>query len=145
MNAPTRSRCWSVVATAVMYAVSGSTLSAQVLHTNDRWSDCSIVIHHTLTQEAWHQFVAEAALVTYVRPLNAAKPLGAGHVESAVLNWSTRIDESDPAWNDTFSHPDSTHYLVGGDYLPIPGLILQVGATDRLDVGGYFTSRPNAN
>lgn len=143
MNASTR--CLWIVAAAGLFAVSRSPASAQILHTNDRWADCSIVIHHTLTQEAWHQFVAEAALVTYVRPLNSAKPLGAGHFEVAVLNWSTRIDESDPAWNDTFSHPDDEHYLIGGDYLPIPGLLVTVGATSRLDVGGYLTVRPNAN
>jgi hypothetical protein len=128
-----------------MPVIGHSPLSAQILHTNNRWSDCSIVIHHTLTQEAWHQFVTEAALVTYIRPLASAKPLGSGHLELSALNWSTRIDAADAAWNDTFSHPDSTHWLIEGDFLPIPGLMLRVGATDRLDVGGYFTARPDAN
>ena len=55
------------------------------------------------------------------------------------------IDDADDAWNDTFSHPDSTHWLFDGDALRIPGLMVRAGVTDRVDVGGYFTKAPGAN
>ncbi len=99
----------------------------------------------SLTQEAWHQFVGELALVTYFRPMVSARPLGAKRIEFALVQSATRIDDADDAWNHTFSHPDSTHYLFEGDALPIPGLTLRVGVTDRLDVGAYFTKNTRSN
>jgi hypothetical protein len=135
----------ALLAAGLISVLGSSALSAQVLHTNDRWKECAFVIHPSLTQEAWHQFVSEVGLVTYFRPLSSARPLGAKRVELAVLQWSTRIDDADDAWNNTFSHPDSEHWLFEGESLPIPGLMLRVGATDRVDVGAYFTKNVNAN
>jgi hypothetical protein len=74
-----------------------------------------------------------------------AKPLGARNFEVSLLQWSSAIDEDKGAWNDTFVHPDSAHWLVGGERLAIPGLTARVGLTDRLDVGVYFTKNPGAN
>lgn len=119
--------------------------SAQVLHVNDTWDNCAIVIDPALTQQAWHQFVTEAGLVTYFRPLSAAKPLGRGHFEVAALNWGTMIDDADPAWNDTFSHPNPTHWLFDGNALLIPGLMLRMGASQRFDLGVYWTTAPSSN
>lgn len=130
---------------ALISVLSASPLAAQVLHVNDRWKDCAFVIDPSLTQDAWHQFVAEAGLVTYLRPLASARPLGARHFEVAVLSWATKIEDADDAWNDTFSHPDSTHWLFDGDALAIPGLMLRAGLTDRVDVGAYFTKNTNSN
>ena len=92
-------------------------LSAQVLHVNDRWDECAFVIDPMLTQGAWHQFVKEAGVVTYFRPMASAEPLGTGHFEIGFLNWGMRIDPADAAWNDTFSHPDPEHWLFEGDDL----------------------------
>jgi hypothetical protein len=130
---------------ALILAVAMSPAAAQVLHVNNRWKECAIVIDPSLTQQAWHQFVAEVGQVMYFRPLASARPLGARKFEVAVLNWSTRIDDADPAWNDTFSHPDATHWLFDGDALPIPGLMMRMGVTDRVDVGAYFTRNTRAN
>jgi hypothetical protein len=134
----------AATATALSLAFARS-LGAQVLHVNDRWDECAIVIDQTLTQEAWHQFVTEVGLVAYFRPLASARPLGPRNFEFAILNWGTRIDDADAAWNDTFSHPDSTHWLFEGSALMIPGLMLRAGVTDRIDVGGYFTKAVGAN
>ncbi len=130
---------------ALMIAGATSVLSAQHLHTNDRWDECAIVIDPMLTQDAWHQFVGEAAHVIYFRPLTSAKPLGKWNVEVSVLNTASRIDDADAAWNDTFSHPDSTHWLFEGSALAIPGLMVRMGVSDRMDVGAYFTKNLNAN
>jgi hypothetical protein len=132
-------------AVGLLLAAGGSPLAAQHLHTNDEWDECAIVLDPSLTQEAWHQFVSELGLVAYFRPLASARPLGARRIELAILSTATRIDDADAAWNDTFSHPDSSHYLTGGDALAIPGLMLRVGATDRLDVGAYFTKNIESN
>jgi hypothetical protein len=118
---------------------------AQRLHVNDHWDNCAIVIAPALTQEAWREFVGEVGLVVYFRPLTHAKPLGRGHVEVAAVNWSTRVDDAKSAWNDTFSHPDSTHWLYDGDALPIPGLLVRAGVTSRMDAGLYVTKAPGSN
>jgi hypothetical protein len=61
------------------------------------------------------------------------------------VQWSTKIDDSADAWNDTFSHPDPEHWLFDGDALPIPGVMLRAGVSDRVDVGGYITKNTRAN
>jgi hypothetical protein len=115
------------------------------LHVNPKWKQCSFQLDPSLTQEAWHQFTAEAGLVTYFRSLTDATPMGQGSFEVSVLNWQTKIDDTDPAWNDTFVHPDSTHWLLEGSSLAFPGLMFRAGITNRIDVGAYFTKAPGAN
>jgi hypothetical protein len=115
------------------------------LHVNPRWKECSFQIDPSLTQVAWHQFTQEAGLVMYFRPLVDAKSMGAGKFEFSILQWMTGIDDTDDAWNDTFVHPDSTHWLFEGDRLPIPGLMFRAGITNRIDVGVYFTKAVGAN
>jgi hypothetical protein len=115
------------------------------LHVNPRWSECSFQLDPSLTQEAWHDFTKEAGLVGYFRPLTSAKPMGAWHFEISALQWQTAFDDSKPAWNDTFVHPDSAHWLKETSRLAFPGLTARVGITDKLDVGLFFTKNPGAN
>ena len=145
MNRVIQRAVLAATASALALAASARPIMSQVLHVNDQWEDCAMVIDPALTQTAWHQFVTEVGLVSYFRPLASARPLGPGSFELAVLRWSTRIDDADPAWNDTFSHPDPTHWLFEGNALMIPGLMLRAGVTDRIDVGGYVTKNGAAN
>lgn len=115
------------------------------LHVNTRWKECSFQIDPSLTQAAWRQFSEEAGLVVYFRPLADARPMGRGNFEISALKWKTGIDDADAAWNDTFVHPDSTHYLFEGSGQEIPGLMLRAGVSGRTDVGVYFTKSPGAN
>ncbi len=115
------------------------------LHVSDKWRECSFQIDPSLTQEAWHQFAGEGGMVTYFRSLNDAKPMGAGRFEISVLQWNTKIDESTEAWNNTFVHPDSEHWLIGGEELPFPGLSLRAGISNKTDIGIYWSERPGAN
>lgn len=115
------------------------------LHVNPRWEECSFQLDASLTQQAWHQFAKEAGLVIYYRPLINARPLGARHFEFSILQWSSKIDDTKDAWNDTFVHPDSAHWLVEGPRLPIPGLTFRYGLTDKLDVAVYWTKSMGAN
>ncbi len=135
----------AAAATVLSLAVVAPSASAQVLHLNDRWDECAIVIDPALSQSSWNQFVREVGLVTYFRPLSSAKPLGPMNFEVSVLNWGTMIDDADDAWNDTFSHPDSEHTLFDGNALLIPGLMFRIGLTDRMDAGAYFTKGPSSN
>lgn len=115
------------------------------LHVSPEWKECSIQLDPSLTQAAWHQFTEEAGLVTYFRPLLDARPLGKGVLEFSMVQWQTGIDDEDAAWNDTFVHPDSTHWLFEGAGLQFPGLMVRAGVRDRLDLGIYATKNVRAN
>lgn len=115
------------------------------LHVSNRWKDCSFQLDPFLSKSAWRQFAGEAGLVIYFRPLTDARPMGKGKFEVSFHQWQTNIDDHDSAWNDTFVHPDSAHWLFEGTGLKFPGLMARVGVSDRTDVGVYFTKNPNAN
>ena len=141
----------TILATAAVFTLFQSTAFADggsknvTLHVNPKWKECSFQLDPSLTQEAWHQFTKEAGLVIYFRSLTDAKPLGGGNYEFSILQWATKFDDTDAAWNDTFVHPDSTHWLKDGDRLGFPGLMFRTGITDGLDAGAYLTMRPGAN
>jgi hypothetical protein len=115
------------------------------LHVNPRWKECSFQLDPSLTQEAWHEFTKEAGLVAYFRPLTDAKPMGKWNFEVSLLQWRTKFDDTKPAWNDTFVHPDSVHWLKESSRLAFPGLTGRIGITDKLDVGVYWTKNFGAN
>jgi len=119
--------------------------NAPTLHVNPRWSECSFQLDPSLTQEAWHEFTQEAGLVAYFRPLIDAKPMRPGHFEVSIMQWQTAFDDTKPAWNDTFVHPDSTHWLKESSRLAFPGITARIGITKRLDAAVYFTKNPGAN
>ena len=115
------------------------------LHVNPKWRECSFQLDPSLTQSAWRRFTGEAGVVTFFRPLTDARPMGRGRVEISALQWETQIDDHTDAWNDTFVHPDSTHWLTDGHGLAFPGLTLRAGLSSKVDVGAYFTRNPEAN
>jgi hypothetical protein len=135
---------YRTIAAAVLLAAPAAGY-AQHLHTASRWDECSFQLDASLTQSAWRQFTGEAAVVTYFRPMTDARSMGRGKFEVSLLQWKTGIDAHDAAWNDTFVHPDSTHWLFEGSGLAFPGLTVRAGISERTDVGVYFTKNPNAN
>lgn len=115
------------------------------LHTSNRWKECSFQLDPSLTKEAWQQFTREAGMVVYLRPLADARPMGRGRFDVSVTQWKTGIDDADAAWNDTFVHADSAHWLFEGSGLAFPGLTARVGVTNTTDVGVFWTRSPGAN
>lgn len=134
---------------AVIIAMSVPLAHAQqpdvTLHVNPRWKECALLLDSSLSQSAWHQFTQDVGVVAYFRPLSDARPLGRGNFEVSLLKWGTKVDETSSAWNDTFVHPDSTHWLTDGGALAIPGLMLRAGISERIDVGAYFTKNVESN
>ena len=116
---------------------------AQELHVNHRFRECSIILDPSLTQDQFHKFTREAAQVLTFKLMSPAEPLGAKKFQVGIDYSSTPIDDADPAWNNTFSHPDEDHYL--GDQITMPKLFARMGVSNRVDVGFYFTQNPNAN
>ena len=135
----------AVALAAALFASPASAQGIPKLHVSNRWKECSFQLDPALTQAAWHQFTREAGLVVYFRPLADARPLGKGHFELSALTAKTGIDDADPAWNDTFVHPDSEHVLFEGSGLSLPGLMVRAGVSGSTDVNLYLTKNPNAN
>lgn len=139
----------ALVVAATLVALAHTSTAAQSnrprLHVNSRWDECSFQLDPALTQPAWHQFTEEAGLVAYFRPLADARPMGRGGFEISLLQWETAVDDADPAWNDTFVHPDSTHWLFDGRGLAFPGFMVRAGLTRNTDVGVYLTKNFGAN
>ena len=137
------------VTAAVVVALSPPLALAQhpnvTLHVNPRWKSCAMQLDSSLSQAAWHQFTQDVGVVAYFRPLADARPLGAGNVELSLLQWGTKVDETASAWNDTFVHPDSMHWLTDGGALSVPGLMIRGGISDRIDIGAYFTKNVQSN
>ena len=135
----------AAIALTLVHATAAAQSGRPKLHVNPQWKECSFQLDPSLTQSAWHQFTEEAGVVVYFRPLADARPMGRRSFELSVLQWETGIDDADAAWNDTFVHPDSAHWLFEGSRLKFPGLLLRAGVTDRTDVGVYVAKNFNAN
>lgn len=116
---------------------------AQELHVNHDIKSCSIELDPSLTQGQFHKFTREAAQVFTFKLMSPAEPLGAKNFQVGLDYSITSINDADPAWNNTFSHPHEDHYL--GDQLAFPKLFARIGVTDRMDAGFYFTKNPDAN
>lgn len=116
---------------------------AQELHVNHDIKSCSIELDPSLTQSQFHKFTREAAQVFTFKLMSPAVPLGAKKFQIGLDYAITSINDADPAWNNTFTHPHEEHYL--GDQLAFPKLFARMGVSDRMDVGLYYTKNPEAN
>lgn len=122
---------------------------AQVPATDVYWhldpgvKTCSMVIDPSLTQSQWHKFTREAGDILAFKSLAPAEPLGRMHFRLLIDYASTPVDQHDPAWINTFVHPDETCPL--GDRIKIPTIRGSLGVSDRVDVGAYWTTAPQAN
>jgi len=134
-----------LAALASVQSAAGAQAGKPKLHVNPRWDECSFQLDASLTQAAWHQFTQEAGLVAYFRPVVDARPMGRGNFEVSMLQWQTGISPTDAAWNDTFVHPDSAHWLFEGSALQFPGFQLRAGVSKSTDLGVYVTKNPGAN
>jgi hypothetical protein len=112
-------------------------------HIDPNVKTCSMVIDPSLTQAQWHTFTRQVAAIMSFKSLAPANPLGRRNFEIAVDYAYTPVDQRDPAWINTFTHPDETCPL--GDAISYPTLRARIGISDKVDVGGYWTTAPNAN
>ncbi len=104
---------------------------------------CSMVIDPALTQPQWRTFTRQVGDIASFKPLASAEPLGRGRFALGVDYSSTPVDQHDPAWINTFTHPDVDCPL--GDAIHVPTLRARVGVSDRIDAGASWTTAPGAN
>jgi hypothetical protein len=112
-------------------------------HTSPGVTTCSMVIDPSLTQDQWHTFVEQAGTLIDFKSLAPASPLGKHHFTLGVVYTLTPVNQHDPAWINTFSHPDANCPL--GDQIVMPSLRATWGASDAVDVTGFWTQAPGAN
>ena len=112
-------------------------------HIDPTVETCSMVIDPSLTREQWKTFTEQAGALLSFKSLASAEPFGRWNVSLGVDYSITPVDQRDPAWINTFTHPDANCPL--GDEIQHPTLRARVGVTDKVDVGAYWTTAPGAN
>lgn len=113
------------------------------LHVDASLEECSVIFAPTLSQTAFRRFTREFGSVSAFKQMGPSSTLGRGNMLVAIEMMSFTVDEWSDAWNDTFAHPNDHHPL--GARQEFPKVKLQYGATDRLDVGAFYTENPLAN
>jgi len=106
-------------------------------------SECSIEVNPALTQSQFHTFTKQAGLIATFKSLSSAEPLGVGNFSFGLDLAYTPIDQHDPAWINTFTHPGEECPL--GDAVSYPTIRARMGVLDNMDIGAYFTTAPEAN
>jgi hypothetical protein len=104
---------------------------------------CSMVIDPSLTQAQWKIFVEQAGALVSFKSLAPAEPLGRWHFALGLDYAVTPVDQHDPAWINTFTHPDADCPL--GDQIKMPAVRARLGVSSRMDVIGFWTTAPRAN
>lgn len=104
---------------------------------------CSMVIDPSLTQAQWATFVREAGAIVSFKSLAPAEPLGSRRFTFGVDYSVSPVDQHDPAWINTFTHPDADCPL--GDNIKLPQLRATLGVSSTMDVVGFWSAAPQAN
>jgi len=112
-------------------------------HIDPRVKSCSMVIDPSLTQAQWKTFVKQLGTISTSKSLASAEPLGTMNFRVGIDYSSTPIDQRNPAWINTFTHPNEDCPL--GDAVAIPILRARMGVSENTDVGAYWTQAPEAN
>ncbi|MBI3136033.1 MAG: hypothetical protein HYZ14_15250 [Bacteroidetes bacterium] len=111
-----------------------------ILHVNPDLKVCDFDIAPNLTQAEWARATREVGNAIYLDPLSSSKPLGRGNWSLWLEQNSFTVDQESGAWNNTFHHPDSTHWLTESGRLSVPAVRFQLGLASRWDAGIYYTS-----
>ena len=112
-------------------------------HIDPSVKSCSMVIDPSLTQAQWHTFAKQAGATVTFKSLAPANTLGRMNFQVGIDYASTPVDQHNPAWINTFTHPDEDCPL--GDAIVIPTIRASMGVSDKIDVGGFWTTAPGAN
>ncbi len=138
-----------VFVAAAMAAMAAPAAKAQGTSGDVYWridrsvKSCSMVIDPSLTQAQWGTFVEQVGAITSFKSLASAEPLGAMKFSVGIDGSKSPVNQHDLAWINTFVHPDEDCPL--GDEISVPTLRARMGITDDMDIGGYWTTAPEAN
>ena len=112
-------------------------------HIDPSVKTCSMVIDPSLTQAQWNKFTRQIGAIASFKSLAPADPLGKLNFTLGIDYSITPIDQRDPAWINTFTHPDADCPL--GDRIELPTLRARLGVSSKMDVSGCWATAPGAN
>ncbi|MCO4760818.1 MAG: hypothetical protein KC502_04900, partial [Myxococcales bacterium] len=92
--------------------------AAPSLNLNPGISECMMQFSPQLTLGQFQRFSRQIGLLSAYKQGAPATGIGAGNWNVGINFQSTGLDQFDGAWNNTFTHPESDHYL-----LPTEGLL----------------------
>jgi hypothetical protein len=104
---------------------------------------CSMIIDPSLTQDQWNTYTRQVGEISTFKSMASAETIGKKHFSFGLEYAITPIDQHDPAWINTFAHPDDDCPL--GDQIKLPMLRAKFGVTDKMDIGVLWTTAPGAN
>lgn len=112
-----------------------------VLHVNPELGMCDFDIASNFTQSEWGQLTREAGNALYLNPMAAANTLGRKNWSLFIDYNSFHVDQESGAWNNSFHHPDSVHWLTGtSERIAVPSVRFQMGLNNKWDAGIMYTS-----
>jgi hypothetical protein len=112
-------------------------------HIDPSVKSCSMVIDPSLTQAQWKTFVKQVGEITTFKSLASAETLGKMNFSVGIDKSYTPVDQRNPAWINTFTHPDADCPL--GDAVSVPTIRARMGVSENMDIGAYWTTAPDAN
>jgi hypothetical protein len=112
-------------------------------HIDPNVETCSMVIDPSLTQDQWNRFTKQIGAILSFKSLASAETLGKMNFYIGIDDSYTPIDQHDPAWINTFTHPGEDCPL--GDAISYPTIRARMGISDNVDVGAYWTTAPHSN
>ncbi len=129
-----------VLSASLTHAQSGTDV---YWHIDPSVKSCSMVIDPSLTQAQWHTFTKQVGAISSFKSLASAQTLGRWNFRVGIDYGSSPVNQHDPAWINTFTHPDKECPL--GDAIAYPTIRASMGVADNVDVGGYWTTAPEGN
>ena len=108
-------------------------------HIDPDVSTCSMVIDPSLTQAQWEKFTRQVSAIATFKSLASAEPLGKRNFTVGITYSITPVDQRDPAWINTFTHPDADCPL--GDQIKTPTLRARLGVSSTMDVAAIGRRR----
>ncbi len=106
-------------------------------HIDPGVKSCSMIIDPSLTQAQWKTFVKQVGAIVSFKSLASAEPLGTMNFSVGIDRSSTPVDQRNPAWINTFAHPDADCPL--GDAVIIPTIRARMGVSENMDIGASWT------
>lgn len=104
---------------------------------------CSMVIDPSLTQDQWKRYTMQLGEISSFKSMASAETTGKKHFSIAIEYSVSPVNQHDPAWINTFVHPDENCPL--GDQITLPMLRAKYGASDKIEIGAKWATAPGGN
>jgi hypothetical protein len=104
---------------------------------------CSMVIDPSLTQDQWKRYSRQLGGMSSFKSMASAETIGKKHFGITLEYSVTPVNQHDPAWINTFVHPDENCPL--GDKIMLPMLRAKFGVSDKIEIGAKWATAPGGN